>query len=136
MNGFGISILTMRAFAAITSLISTINAIIVLANAKYDGHIFMPAIALGLLILLVIWTFIAVADVFAGLHEKYIWISRLMWFSVPYGLLTAYLVTSAYLSAILYRSLIIAFTWVAVCNMITDAFMINCLSVDSLIIST
>ncbi|VDK76255.1 unnamed protein product [Litomosoides sigmodontis] len=126
----------MRASAAITALISTINATIVLANAKYDGNMFMPVLGLILLILLVIWTFIAVADVFAGLHEKYIWMSRLMWFSVPYGLLTAYLVTSAYLCATLYRSLIIAFVWLAACNMITDAFMINCLSTDSVIIQT
>lgn len=50
------------------------NAIIIIANAKYDGHIFISLIGLVLLILLVIWTFIAVADVFAGLHEKYIWV--------------------------------------------------------------
>ncbi|VIO88334.1 Uncharacterized protein BM_BM18007 [Brugia malayi] len=134
MDGFSFVILILRACAAIASLISTINAVIVLVNANYYGHIFMPIIGFILLVLLVIWTFIAVADVFAGLHEKYNWVRGLMWFSVPYGLLTAYLVTAAYLYVMLHRNLIIAFTWIAVCNMITDAFMINCLSNESMII--
>ncbi|KAM3728981.1 Macoilin [Dirofilaria immitis] len=134
MDGFKIIILVMRAFAAIASLISTINAVIVLANAEYHGYILMSIIGFILLVLLVIWTFIAVADVFVGLHEKYIWVNRLMLFSIPYGLLAAYLVTSAYLCAMLHRSSIIGFIWMAVCNMITDAYMINCLSKDSIIV--
>lgn len=102
MDAFFLAILSMRALAAvrslpslmqifgdrclsflesscccfqISSLVSTINAITVLANATYYGHIWLPVVALVLLILLLIWTFIAVADVCVGLHEKHDWVS-------------------------------------------------------------
>ncbi|VDN42699.1 unnamed protein product [Gongylonema pulchrum] len=75
MDAFNLTILILRAVAAVSSLVSTINAIIALASASYYGHIWLPIVALILLIILLIWTFIAIADVFVGLHEKHDWVN-------------------------------------------------------------